>query len=222
MKSKLCRALCVMLLTSGIGATARAQMAYDKSNYDALASVNSADTISPGTQITLQNWQHYRKFMPIGIQAMFSQAYAFRVGSGPEFTVEVGPTIAVPMAKKLKEDTEKYAGQAKLRKVESGGYTVDGYMAGVPFPKPSGDLAGEEVLYNIFFGFIPPIYRYVTNSSLVDRFHNISDWVQDDNSDGMAFQIPNFSLISRPCPPTFQSAASPSWNSSAPLPFIRR
>ncbi len=281
MGSRLSYALCALLLTVGIAASAQAQIAYDKANYDALASADSTDTIPPGTRITLQNWQSYKKFMPIGIQAMFSQAYPFRVGSGPEFAVRVGPTIAVPMAKKLKENTERYAGQVKLRKVDSGGYTVDGYVAGVPFPKPSGDLTGVEVLYNIFFGFIPPIYRYVTNSSLVDRFHNISpqvtevvywrlshlsdpgmptnppygkgylqsaryfvsspeqmhyttqlaqqpddpqrvqeiyvflpslrrslrlssaarcspilgsDWVQDDNSDGMSFQIPNFNV----------------------------
>ncbi len=281
MRSRLPYVLFGVVLAFGIAATAEAQINFDKANYDAMASADSSDTIPPGTRITLQNWQQYKKFMPIGLQAMFSQAYPFRVGSGPEFTIEVGPTIAVPMAKRLREDTEKYAGQAKLRKADSGGYTVDGYVAGVPFPKPSGDLAGEEVLYNIFFGFIPPIYRYVTNSNLVDRFRNVSpevtevvywrlshisdpgmpinppygngylqsaryyvlapeqtryttqlaqqpddpekvqeiyvflpslrrslrlssaarcspilgsDWVQDDNSDGMAFQIPNFNV----------------------------
>jgi hypothetical protein len=280
-KTRLSYSICALLLVCGIAGTAQSQIAYDTSNYDALASANSADIITPGTQITLHNWQQYKKFIPIGIQAMFSQAYPFRVGGGPEFAVQVGPTIPVPMAKRLRENTEKYAGQAKLRKVDSGGYTVDGYMAGVPFPKPSGDLAGEEILYNIFFGFIPPIYRYVTNSNLVDRFNNISpqvtevvywrlshlsdpgmpinppygkgylqsaryfvfapeqtryttqlaqqpddpqrvqeiyvflpslrrslrlssaarcspilgsDWVQDDNSDGMSFQIPNFNV----------------------------
>jgi hypothetical protein len=280
-RSKLLYALCGLLLWFGIAGVARAQITYDPANYDAMASTNSSDTIPPGTNITLQNWQQYKKFMPIGVQAMFSQSYPFKIGTGPEFTMEIGPTVAVPLAKRLKEDTEKYAGQTKLRKVDSGGYTVDGYVAGVPFPKPSGDLAGQQVLYNAFFGFIPPIYRYVTNTSLVDRFHNIflqvteviywrlshvsdpgmpinprygkgylqtaryyvlspeqtryttqlaqqpddplkvqeiyvflpslrrslrlssaarcspilgTDWVQDDNSDGMAFQIPNFNV----------------------------
>ena len=136
MKAKLYYVLCA-LLAVGIATTAQAQIAYDKANYDALASATSSDPIPPGTRITLQNWQRYKKFMPIGVQAMFSQAYAFRVGSGPEFTVQVGPTVAVPMAQKLKENTERYAGQTKLRKVDSGGYTVDGYGAGVPFPKPA-------------------------------------------------------------------------------------
>ena len=281
MRSRLSYVLSGLVLAFGVAATAHAQINFDKANYGAMASADSSDTIPPGSRITIQNWQQYKKFMPIGIMAMFSQSYPYKIGSGPEFTMEIGPTIAVPMAKRLTEDTEKYAGQTKLRKVDSGGYTVDGYMAGVPFPKPSGDLAGEQVLFNAFFGFIPPIYRYVTNTSLVDRFHNISpelteviywrlshisdpgmpvnppygkgylqsaryyvlspeqtryttqlaqqpddpqnvqevyvflpslrrslrlssaarcspilgsDWVQDDNSDGMAFQIPNFNV----------------------------
>ena len=281
MKSKVLYALCGLLLAIGIAGAAQTPINYDPANYAAMVSADSSDTIPPGTRITLQNWQQYKKFIPIGLQAMFSQSYPFKVGSAPEFTIEVGPTIPVPLARRLKEDTEKYAGQTKLRKVDSGGYTVDGYVAGIPFPKPSGELAGEEVLYNIFFGFIPPIYRYVTSASFIDRFHNIfpevtevvywrlshisdpgmpvnppygkgylqsaryfvfapeqtryttqlaqqpddpqkvqevyvflpslrrslrlssaarcspilgSDWVQDDNSDGMAFQIPNFNI----------------------------
>ncbi len=272
---------CALLLALSAAGAAQAQIKWDEANYGAMAKADSTETIPPGTQITLQNWQQYKKFMPVGVQAMFNQQYAFRVGSGPEFTINVGPTIPIPLAKRLKEDTEKYAGQAKLRKLDNGGYTVDGYVAGVPFPKPEGELAGHQALYNAFFGFIPPIYRYVTLTSLVDRFHNIfpqrteviywrlshnsdpnmpinpdygkgylqsaryfvlspeqtryttqlaqqpddpqkvqevyvflpslrrslrlssaarcspilgTDWVQDDNSDGMAFQIPNFNV----------------------------
>ncbi len=273
--------LAAAVLTFGIAGAAQAQMKYDPANYAAMVPADSTESIPPGTKITLQNWQQYRKFMPIGVQAMFSQQYPFRADSSPDFTIEVGPTVTIPMAKRLREDTEKYAGQTKLRKVDSGGYTAEGYVAGVPFPKPSGDLAGVQALYNAFYGFIPPIYRYLTKTSLVDRFHNIfpqyteviywrlshisdpgmpvnppygkgylqtaryfvlspeqtryttqlaqqpddpekvqeiyvflpslrrslrlssaarcspilgSDWVQDDNSDGMAFQIPNFNV----------------------------
>jgi uncharacterized protein DUF1329 len=269
------------LIAFGLSSAARAQIKYNQADYDAMASATSSETIPPGTQITLQNWQQYKKFMPVGIQAMFGQKYPFRIGSGPEFTMVVGPTSPIPLAKRLQEDTEKYAGQAKLEKAASGGYTVKGYVAGVPFPKPSGDLIGQQVLYNAFFGFIPPVYRYTTNTRLIDRFQNVfpqytevvywrlshisdpsspidppygkgylqttryfvlspeqtryttqlalqpdnpekvqevyvflpslrrslrlssaarcspilgTDWVQDDNSDGMAFQIPNFNV----------------------------
>ena len=111
--------------------------------------------------------------MPIGMQALFSQKYPWKIGAGPEFAMVVGPTIAVPLAKRFAQDTEKYAGQTRLRKVDTGGYTVDGYVAGVPFPEPSGgDLIGYQIMYNAFYGFIPPVYRYTTNSHLVDRFLN--------------------------------------------------
>jgi hypothetical protein len=269
-----------MLAVSAAG-MAQAQIKFDPAAYTALASGDSSDTIPEGTRITLQNWQQYKKFMPIGMQAMFSQKYQWKIGSGPEFAMVVGPTIHVPLAKKLQEDTEKYAGQTKLKQVQSGGYTAEGYVAGVPFPKPSGELTGHQVLYNAFFGFIPPIYRYLTKTHLIDRYLNEfpqyteviywrlshisdpnmpinpdygkgylqtaryfvlspeqtryttqlaqqpddpqkvqeiyvflpslrrslrlssaarcspilgTDWVQDDNSDGMAFQIPNFNV----------------------------
>ncbi len=272
-------AVCALVLALAAG-VARAQT-FDPANYAALAAADSSDTIAPDTKITLQNWQQYKKFLPIGVQAMFSQRYLWKIGAGPEFTMVVGPTVRIPMARKLQEDTEKYAGQTKLRKLDNGGYTAEGYVAGVPFPKPSGDQMGHQVLYNAFYGFIPPIYRYVTATSLIDRYSNIfpedteviywrlshisdpnmpinpeygkgylqsaryfvlspeqtryttqlaqqpddplklqeiyvflpslrrslrlssaarcspilgSDWVQDDNSDGMAFQITNFNV----------------------------
>ncbi len=267
--------LCLLMVA---GAT-HAQIKFDPASYSALADGSSSESIPPGTKITLQNWQRYKKFMPIGMQAMFSQQYRWKIGAGPEFAMEVGPTIPVPQARRLVQDTEKYSGQTKLVKVDSGGYTAQGYTAGVPFPKPSGDQTGYQVLYNAFYGFIPPVYRYTTKANLVDRFDNKfpqyteviywrlnhisdpdmpisppygtgllqaaryfvlspeqmryttqlaqqpddpqkvqeiyvflpslrrslrlssaarcspilgSDWVQDDNSDGMAFQIPNF------------------------------
>jgi hypothetical protein len=281
-RSKLSYSLaCALVLAVSAAGMAQAQIKFDPAAYTALASGDSSDTIPEGTRITLQNWEQYKKFMPIGMQAMFSQKYQWKIGSGPEFAMVVGPTIHVPLAKKLQEDTEKYAGQTKLKQVQSGGYTAEGYVAGVPFPKPSGELTGHQVLYNAFFGFIPPIYRYLTKTHLIDRYLNEfpqyteviywrlshisdpnmpinpdygkgylqtaryfvlspeqtryttqlaqqpddpqkvqeiyvflpslrrslrlssaarcspilgTDWVQDDNSDGMAFQIPNFNV----------------------------
>ena len=42
------------LWLSGVAA---AQLVYDVANYKALADADSAETIPPGTKITLQNWQ---------------------------------------------------------------------------------------------------------------------------------------------------------------------
>jgi hypothetical protein len=81
---------------------------YDVANYQALADADSPETIPPGTRITLQNWQQYKKFMPIWVQAAFSGAYKWHVGTDPAYTVVVGPTNHYPLPKQFVEDTEKY------------------------------------------------------------------------------------------------------------------
>ena len=173
MKTKISYSLTgAAILAICIVGVARAQITFDPANYAEIVPASSSDGIPEGTRITLQNWQKYKNFMPIGMQALFSQKYPWKIGAGPEFAMVVGPTIAVPLAKRFAQDTEKYAGQTRLRKVDTGGYTVDGYVAGVPFPEPSGDLIGYQIMYNAFYGFIPPVYRYTTNSHLVDRFLN--------------------------------------------------
>jgi Protein of unknown function (DUF1329) len=171
--TKLCYPLaCALALSLCVAEAARAQIKFDPGNYDALSEASSPDSIPEGTKITLQNWQEYKSFMPIGMQALFSQEYPLKIGAGPEFVMEVGPTIPVPLVTRLAQDTEKYAGQTKLRKVSSGGYTAEGYVAGIPFPEPRGEQIGYQLLYNAFYGYIPPVLRYLTKSHLVDRFLN--------------------------------------------------
>jgi len=55
----------------------------------------------------------------MGLVAGFSQGYGWKIGPEPRYTMNVGPTIPAPMFKELKQNTEKYAGQAKLRKAAS-------------------------------------------------------------------------------------------------------
>jgi hypothetical protein len=42
---------------------AAAQVSLDQASYDALVSADSSETIPPGTQITMQNWQQYKNYM---------------------------------------------------------------------------------------------------------------------------------------------------------------
>src|SRR5207244_10366096 len=49
----------------------------------------SADTIPPGTIITMQNWQNFRQFMPDGMAAMFEGKYFWKMP--PDVQMEVGP-----------------------------------------------------------------------------------------------------------------------------------
>jgi Protein of unknown function (DUF1329) len=174
MRVQLCNwfigAVGLALIISGV---ANAQISYDANMYTSMADASSSDTIPPGTQITLQNWQKYKQFMPVSLRAGYGQQYGWKIGSDPKFTVVVGPTINEPMFKQLRENTEKYAGQAKLRKVATGGYTLDGYVAGVPFPKPSGDLQAYQIFYNVWTYYFPSFTYFDDISCQIDRFRNL-------------------------------------------------
>ena len=56
----------------------------------------------------------------------YSGRYFWHVGSDPSFTITVGPTQSVKLPKQFRQDTEKYGGQAKLERVDSGGFTMTG------------------------------------------------------------------------------------------------
>lgn len=147
--------LCVIALLST--ARAQAQIVYSDELYTSMADNKSSDTVPVGTAITLQNWQKYQHFMPQSMIAGYSQRYLWKVGIDPKYTINVGPTIPVPMFTRLRENTEKYTGQTKLRRVKTGGYTIEGYVAGLPFPKPDGPLKAQEILYNVWTQYYPSI-----------------------------------------------------------------
>jgi hypothetical protein len=125
---------------------AAAQLVYDVANYKALADAGSTDTIPPGRKITLDNWQKYKKFMPVWMQAAYSGQYKWHVGEQSEYTVEVGATQHYPMVKYV-ENTEKYGGQAKLVRLPTGGMKWEGYVAGLPFPNPTEPDLGAKLAY---------------------------------------------------------------------------
>ena len=109
--------------------------------------------------------------MPAGLQQLFAGKLSWSLP--PETVVEVEPTTPTPLPKKYQEDTEKYASQVSLVQNSDGGYAIKGYVAGVPFPKPSGAAAGVEILYNEYYAYIP--YLITTYSHLgfsMDRYAN--------------------------------------------------
>ena len=142
--------------------------------YSALADASSPATIPPGTRITVQNWQQYKQFLDVGTQALFTGNYFWKFGAGPEYAIVVGPTHHFPIPQQYRNDTEKYHGQARLRKVDTGGYVIDGYVAGLPFPNPSGDLAGFQVMYDAWLSFGPFVDYYLDSVFQIDRFLNVS------------------------------------------------
>ena len=158
----------IWLCCAGIAA---AQVSWSEESYDALVSGDSSETIPPGTEITPQNWQQYKNFMPAGLQQLFAGQLSWRLP--PETVVEVEPTTPTSLPKKYQEDTEKYASQVSLVQNSDGGYDIKGYVAGVPFPKPSGAAAGVEVLYNEYYAYIPYLITTYTNLGFsMDRYAN--------------------------------------------------
>src|SRR5271163_4067480 len=157
-----------------IASVASAQVSYDEARYKGLVDSSSSETIAPGTKITLENWQQYRRFMPIGMQALFEGQYAFKVGEGDAFAITVGPTVPIKLSKAMQDNTEKYAGQAKLRPLGDGGYTIDNYTAGVPFPAPEGADAGEKVMFNLWYAFYPFLASYHSHFFISDRYANLT------------------------------------------------
>jgi hypothetical protein len=153
-------------------ASAHAQFRFDPANYTAMAEAASAETIPVGTRITAHNWQQYRKFMPMSFVAAYSGRYAFKIGDDRRYTINVGPAAPLAMFRQLRENTEKYASRSRLSRTASGGYTINGYVAGVPFPKPSGPLMAYQLLYNVWTYYLPSISHSDGSYVAVDRYRN--------------------------------------------------
>ncbi len=162
----------IVLAALMITGAANAQISYSEALYTSLADANSNATIPPGTTITLQNWQQYKQFMPVGMLAGFGQRYGWKIGPDAKYAMVTGPTIHDPMFGRLRENTEKYAGQAKLKKMSTGGYTLEGYVAGVPFPKPEGDQKAYQIFYNVWTYYFPSYTYFDDVSDQIDRFRN--------------------------------------------------
>ena len=165
------------LWLSGVAA---AQLVYDVANYKALADADSAETIPPGTKITLQNWQQYKKFMPMWVQAAYSGAYKWHVGSEPLYTMNVGPSHHLPLPRQFVQDTEKYGGQTQLVPLSTGGFSWKGYVAGIVFPNPTEPNVGVKMAYNGWETFQPKILDFHAINWLVDSYNNVSNLESED------------------------------------------
>jgi Protein of unknown function (DUF1329) len=55
----------------------------------------------------------------------------------------------------------------------NGGYDIKGYVSGAPFPNPGGPLAGDEIMYNEYYAYIPyVITTYAKLGFEMDKFGN--------------------------------------------------
>ncbi len=176
----------LVLIALGIWAVwppaAGAQL-FDRNAYNELVDANSPDTIAPGTRITVHNWTQYRRFMPVWLQLAFSGKMHFHVADTPDYVIEVRPTGNYPMPKKMREDTEKYAGQTKLVPDPStGGFTWQGYQAGLPFPNPTEPNMAAKIMYNTWAGYYQPfVLHEFSHNWETDSFGNVTPEDTDDS-----------------------------------------
>lgn len=169
--SLLCAFASALILTSGAGADA-----FDANTYKNLTDASSSETISVGTKIDSHNWQKFQKFIPPGIQYFYKGTGSIRTGDGPEYTLEIGPAAHLSLPHKYKEDTEKYAGQARLRALPTGGFAVDGYVAGMPFPNGyKEENPGPKILYNLWYSYTPAVLYDPYSVIFFDRFMHTTD-----------------------------------------------
>src|SRR5580692_4348289 len=154
MRKSICSIALAMLMASGTAAMAQQ---FDRKAYDEMVDASSPDTIPSGTQITVHNWTQYKRFMMTWMQLAFSGKVHFHIADTPDYTVNVQPTGDYVIPKAAREDTEKYAGQTKLVPFsDTGGYSWQGYRAGIPFPNPQEPNKAEKIMYNIWAGAYTP------------------------------------------------------------------
>jgi hypothetical protein len=145
---------------------------FDVNSYKALVDADSPATVPPGTRITVHNWQKYRNFFGIGEQVLYSGKYQFHVGDDPDYEVVVGPTTKFREPTVLVKDTEKYSSQVRLVPTSGGSYTIQGWVAGWPFPNPQEPQRAYKAYFDAWGAWLPEMYYFHFGTPNGDRYYN--------------------------------------------------
>ncbi len=165
--------LALGLICGSLRVAAAAGSSYDLADYKALAEADSAQTVPPGTKITVENWQHYKQFLPIGLQWLYSGNYSYKLQPGADYTIEVQATRSIPPPHQFALDSEKYSGRGSWNPLGGGRFGIQGYVAGLPFPNPAGGPnAGMKILYNFYYHYQPHMLYNLYLVWLIDRYNN--------------------------------------------------
>ncbi|MGH7932416.1 MAG: DUF1329 domain-containing protein, partial [Candidatus Binataceae bacterium] len=111
----------------------------------ALADCNPA----PGTVITKQNWSQYKDCFSDGVNYLWAGTGFWKMPDDAEIHVAAGKQYTLPKA--FMEANERYGGQARLTKQADGRYRLENYVAGFPFPNPSGPQKALEIAANVTY-----------------------------------------------------------------------
>lgn len=131
-------------------------------------------TPDPGTVIQQSNWQKYKDCFSDGEQYFWQGSGFWKMPDDAE--VRVGQPHHWQLPKPYVEATEKYGGQARLALQSDGRYRLENYIAGVPFPNPSGANKGTEIAANVTYrmqGYLVAVMGELGNAASFytkDRF----------------------------------------------------
>ena len=120
--------------------------------------------ITPGMTVGQQNWQVAEKVLP---------AELARILQAGDFAITVQETTDLPVRDAYVSATEQYANGVAL----DGGYKVNSYQGGRPFPviDPADPRAGEKVAWNFRYRDVPDSMEMrgtmqgVNNAGTIDR-----------------------------------------------------
>lgn len=130
----------------------------------------------PGTTITMQNWNQYKDCFSDGEQYLFQGSGFYKMPN--DVAIHVGAPHKWALPQPYIEATEKYGAQTRLIKQADGRYKMDNYVAGVPFPNPSGPEKGTEIAANVTYrmqGYLTVVFMDLGNVGAFytrDRFGN--------------------------------------------------
>jgi hypothetical protein len=167
--------LLVLLLAAGpLGGIGKADPVQDAMK-QWFADTANQGTIPPGTTITMDNWQQYKQYMPVGMIVLFQGSYFWKMPS--DVQIPIGPTTIHPLPKDYTAASEKYGGQTRVVHETDGTMNVENYVAGMPFPNPQEPDKGYKILANLWFPGGPYLSVLSTESGLAsfctaDRFNN--------------------------------------------------
>ncbi|MGH7934252.1 MAG: DUF1329 domain-containing protein [Candidatus Binataceae bacterium] len=117
---------------------------------------DSAATIPAGTVITKQNWQQYKQFFSDGEIYFWEGSGFWKMPDDVEMHVGKPHQFTFPRA--FVEANEKYGGQTRLLREPDGRFKLENYVAGFPFPNPSGPDMGTEIAANVTYRLQPYMF----------------------------------------------------------------
>jgi hypothetical protein len=115
--------------------------------------VPATAAIPVGTTITVNNWQRYAQYMPLGMKELFAGEGFWRMPA--ELQIVVGPTSRVKLPVGYTEATAKYSHNVRVVHLSNGHNEILNYAGGEPFPNPQEPDKGYKLLADLWFAYVP-------------------------------------------------------------------